>query len=87
MVLVQVTGVQPVGRGLVALAPVVVDTRPPPTSTAPEAGPAATRAAMLARAETVVFPRSGPSVDRRPEELRREHALARYREHSRPSRR
>jgi hypothetical protein len=76
----QVTGVQPVGRGYIALAPVVVDNRPPPTSTAREAGSAAVQAARLASAETVVFPRAGASIDRRPDELKRERAIERYRE-------
>jgi len=82
---VLVTGVQAVGgRGYVALAPVVVDdTRPPPVSTAQEAGPAAVLAARASDAEAVVFPRRGGSVDQRPDELKYARASARYREHAR----
>jgi hypothetical protein len=85
---VLVTGVQAVGgRGYVALAPVVVDdTRPPPASTAQEAGPAAVQAARAADAEAVVFPRRGASVDQRPDELKYARASARYREHARVER-
>jgi hypothetical protein len=81
----QITGVQPVGVGgrvYTAFAPVVVDTRPPPTSTAQEAAPAAARL-RVAEAETVVFPREGASVDQRPESVRRERAIERYRQHGR----
>src|SRR3954451_7273646 len=81
----QVTGIQPVGTGgrsFTAFAPVVVDSPPPPTSTAQEAAPAAAQA-RIAEAETVVFPRRGASVDQRPESLRRERAVARYRENER----
>jgi hypothetical protein len=82
----QITGVQPVGvggRNYSALAPVVVDTPPPPTSTAQEAAPAVAQA-RIAEAETVVFPRRGASVDQRPESLRRERAVERYRQNGRP---
>jgi hypothetical protein len=85
---VQVTGVQAVGgRGYVALAPVVVDTRQMPTSTAKEAGPAAAHAARVLSGETVVFPRDGASIDRRPAELKYARALEKYREHRRRPRR
>jgi hypothetical protein len=80
----QVTGVQAVGgRGYVALAPVVVETRALPTSTAQEAGPAAALAARLADAESVVFPRHGANVDHRPSDLKQARAAAKYREHAR----
>jgi hypothetical protein len=81
----QITGVQPVGVGgpvYTALAPVVVDAPPPPTSTAQEAAPATARM-RVAEAETVVFPRQGASVDQRPESVRRERAVERYRENGR----
>jgi hypothetical protein len=81
----QITGVQSVGVGgrlYTALAPVVVDTRPPPTSTAQEAAPSAARL-RVAEAETVVFPRDGASVDQRPDSVRRERAIERYRENGR----
>ena len=71
------------GRGYVALAPVVVETRALPTSTAQEAGPAAALAARLADAESVVFPRHGASVDQRPADLKQARAAAKYREHAR----
>ena len=79
----QVTGVQAVGaRGYVALAPVVVETQPSPTSTAREASPAV-QAARALEAEAVVFPRRGASVDRRPAELKHARAIARYLENTR----
>ncbi len=82
-----VTGVQAVGgRGYAGLAPVVVDARELPTSTAREAGPAAALAARLADAEAVVFPRHGASVDQRPADLKHERAAAKYREHARVER-
>jgi hypothetical protein len=80
----QVTGVQPIGGArYVALQPVVVETREPPTATAQEAGGAAAQAARLAGAETVVFPRRGPSIDQRPDELKQSKAAAKYREQQR----
>ena len=80
----QVTGVQAVGgRGYVALAPVVVDTRQLPTSTAQEAGPAAAHAARVLSGETVVFPREGASIDRRPAGLKYARAVEKYRENAR----
>jgi hypothetical protein len=80
----QVTGVQAVGgRGYVALAPVVVEARELPTSTAQEAGPSAALAARLADAEAVVFPRHGASLDQRPADLKQARAAAKYREHAR----
>jgi hypothetical protein len=83
-----ITGVQAVGgRGYVALAPVVVDTRQLPTSTASEAGPTATHAARLLSGETVVFPREGASIDRRPAKLKYERAVEKYREQRPRSRR
>jgi hypothetical protein len=81
----QVTGIQPVGAGgqvFTAFAPVVVDSPPLPTSTAQEAAPHAARM-RIAEAETVVFPRHGASVDQRPESLRRERAVERYRQNER----
>jgi hypothetical protein len=85
---VQITGVQAVGVGgrvYSALAPVVTEPAPLPTSTAREASPA-TAQARVAQAETVVFPRRGPSVDQRPDEVKRERAVERYREHRRDRR-
>ena len=79
----QVTGVQPIGGArYVALQPVVVETRQPPSATAQEAGPAAAQA-RLAEAETVVFPRRGASIDHRPDELKQAKAAAKYRENQR----
>jgi hypothetical protein len=69
-----------------ALAPVVTESRALPTSTAQEAAPAAAQA-RIAEAETVVFPRRGPSVDQRPDALKRERAIERYRDHGRRPRR
>jgi hypothetical protein len=80
----QVTGVQPIGGArYVAMQPVVVETREPPTATAQEAGAAAAQAARLAAAETVVFPRRGASIDQRPDDLKQSKAAAKYRENQR----
>jgi hypothetical protein len=87
---VHITGVQPVGGArYVAMQAVVVDDRPPPPATATETGPGAQHAARLiaAQAETVVFPRRGGGIDKRPDELKRAKAAARYRDHCRDTER
>ena len=72
-----------VGKRYAALAPVVVEARELPTSTAQEVGPDAAVAARLADAESVVFPRQGASFDHRPVDLKQARAAAKYREHDR----
>lgn len=81
----QVTGVQPVGaRGLATVQPQVASPRGADDGTAAGQAAGAARAARAPAAtliaEPVTFPRDGVPLDRRPAQLRRAKAAARYRE-------
>jgi hypothetical protein len=69
------------------MTPIVVDDKPASTTTVPRDAPQNTQAAVkMAIGETVVFPHNGPSVDQRPDELKRQRAAQRYKENG-PDRR